>query len=99
MHRYILLNIDPPRHTKLRGIVSRGFTPRAIENLRDVIADLLGVPQDDRGKIFEWSNRMVAYQHHRRPDAGYPATRRPGPPAVRMDQRDQGIAGQLSRKG
>ena len=25
------------------------------------IAELLGVPQEDRGKIFEWSNRMVSY--------------------------------------
>jgi cholest-4-en-3-one 26-monooxygenase len=89
----IMLNIDPPQHTKLRGIVSRGFTPRAIENLRDVlttraeqivanalssgsgdfvtdiacelplqaIAELLGVPQDDRHKIFAWSNEMVGY--------------------------------------
>ena len=38
MHRLILLNIDPPAHTKLRGIVSRGFTPRAIGNLRDALA-------------------------------------------------------------
>jgi cholest-4-en-3-one 26-monooxygenase len=89
----IMLNIDPPQHTKLRGIVSRGFTPRAIENLRDVltsraeqivatalatgsgdfvtdiacelplqaIAELLGVPQEDRHKIFAWSNEMVGY--------------------------------------
>jgi len=34
MQRLILLNLDPPVHTKLRGIVSRGFTPRAIGNLR-----------------------------------------------------------------
>jgi cholest-4-en-3-one 26-monooxygenase len=93
MQRYVLLNIDPPHHTKLRGIVSRGFTPRAIGNLRQVIAeraerivagaaekesgdfvadvaaelplqaiaDLLGVPQEDRGKIFSWSNRMIGY--------------------------------------
>src|SRR5512135_3610793 len=27
MQQLILLNIDPPQHTKLRGIVSRGFTP------------------------------------------------------------------------
>ena len=27
LQRFILLNIDPPEHTKLRGIVSRGFTP------------------------------------------------------------------------
>jgi cholest-4-en-3-one 26-monooxygenase len=89
----IMLNIDPPQHTKLRGIVSRGFTPRSIENLRDVltdraerivanalatgsgdfvtdvacelplqaIAELLGVPQEDRHKIFAWSNEMVGY--------------------------------------
>ena len=93
MQRYILLNIDPPEHTKLRGIVSRGFTPRAIGNLRQVlteraerivatalesgtgdfvadvaselplqaISELLGVPQEDRGKIFSWSNRMIGY--------------------------------------
>jgi cholest-4-en-3-one 26-monooxygenase len=93
MQRYILLNIDPPEHTKLRGIVSRGFAPRAIGNLRQVlteraerivatalesgtgdfvadvaselplqaISELLGVPQEDRGKIFSWSNRMIGY--------------------------------------
>ena len=93
MHRLVLLNIDPPAHTKLRGIISRGFTPRAIGNLRDALADragrivaaalaegtgdfvtdvacelplqaiaeLLGVPQEDRRKIFDWSNQMVGY--------------------------------------
>jgi cholest-4-en-3-one 26-monooxygenase len=93
MQRVIMLNIDPPHHTKVRGIVSRGFTPRAINSLRDVlaaraqkivataiaegtgdfvtdvacelplqaIAELLGVPQEDRHKIFAWSNEMVGY--------------------------------------
>jgi cholest-4-en-3-one 26-monooxygenase len=93
LQRYVLLNIDPPQHTKLRSIVSRGFTPRAISNLRDAltdkadriarnaldngsgdfvtdvacelplqaIAELLGVPQDDRHKIFDWSNQMIGY--------------------------------------
>ncbi len=93
MQRYVLLNIDPPEHTQLRGIVSRGFTPRAIGNLRQAlteraqrivaaaleagtgdfvtdvaselplqaISELLGVPQEDRGKIFSWSNRMIGY--------------------------------------
>src|SRR5271166_1441669 len=37
LQRLILLNIDPPVHTKLRSIVSRGFTPRAINNLRDAL--------------------------------------------------------------
>jgi cholest-4-en-3-one 26-monooxygenase len=93
MQRIILLNMDPPQHTKLRGIVSRGFTPRAIGNLRQALTDraerivatalesgtgefvtdvaselplqaiseLIGVPQEDRGKIFSWSNRMIGY--------------------------------------
>jgi cholest-4-en-3-one 26-monooxygenase len=88
-----LLNIDPPAHTKLRGIVSRGFTPRAIAGLRQAltaraaqivrdavehgtgdfvtdvacelplqaIAELLGIPQEDRRKIFDWSNQMIGY--------------------------------------
>lgn len=89
----ILLNMDPPEHTKVRGIISRGFTPRAMNRIRDAldarakdiaakarakgtgdfvedvacelplqaIAELLGVPQEDRGKLFEWSNKMVGY--------------------------------------
>src|SRR6185437_1067599 len=39
MQRLIMLNLDPPQHTKLRGIVSRGFTPRAISNLRAALTD------------------------------------------------------------
>ena len=93
LQRFVMLNIDPPQHTKLRGIVSRGFTPRAINNLRSAlsaraerivaeaiasgsgdfvtdvaaelplqaIAELVGVPQDDRRKVFDWSNAMVGY--------------------------------------
>ncbi|WP_030437123.1 cytochrome P450 [Actinoplanes subtropicus] len=34
MQRYVLLNMDPPQHTQQRSIVSRGFTPRAINSLR-----------------------------------------------------------------
>jgi cholest-4-en-3-one 26-monooxygenase len=93
VQRLILLNMDPPEHTKQRAIVSKGFTPRAIarleEALRDraerivsealqtgtgdfvtdvacelplqAIAELLGVPQEDRDKLFDWSNQMVGY--------------------------------------
>ena len=38
MQRFVMLNIDPPHHTQLRGIVSRGFTPRAIGALRTALA-------------------------------------------------------------
>ncbi|MDP9092348.1 MAG: cytochrome P450 [Actinomycetota bacterium] len=93
MQRVILLNMDAPQHTRMRSIISRGFTPRAVNNLREAlndraqnivqnalangagdfvrdiaselplqaIAELLGVPQEDRGKLFEWSNMMVSY--------------------------------------
>jgi cholest-4-en-3-one 26-monooxygenase len=91
--RFIMLNQDAPQHTRLRRIISRGFTPRAIGRLHDdlderaqniakaaaahgsgdfvehlacelplqAIAGLLGVPQEDRGKLFEWSNQMTSY--------------------------------------
>jgi len=93
LQRAMLIHHDPPDHTKLRQIVSRGFTPRAINALHDTlmeradriiddalakgkgdfvfdvaaelplqaIAELLGVPQEDRRKLFDWSNQMLAY--------------------------------------
>ena len=83
--------MDAPHHTHLRKIISRAFTPRAVEWLRDelderaqnivkaaaaegsgdfveqvscelplqAIAGLMGVPQEDRKKLFDWSNQMV----------------------------------------
>lgn len=93
LQRLVLLNMDAPQHTRMRGILSRGFTPRAVAALRpaltaraqqivaqalatgegdfvsdvaaelplQAIAELLGVPQEDRGKLFDWSNQMIAY--------------------------------------
>ena len=31
----MMLNMDPPEHTKLRKIVNKGFTPRMIRELMD----------------------------------------------------------------
>jgi cholest-4-en-3-one 26-monooxygenase len=91
MQRSVMLNMDAPHHTRLRKIISRGFTPRAIGRLEEelaqraqtiaktaaaegsgdfveqvscelplqAIAGLLGVPQDDRDKLFRWSNEMT----------------------------------------
>ncbi|MEV6274248.1 cytochrome P450 [Nocardia sp. NPDC051832] len=93
MQRLVLLNMDAPDHTKLRKIISRGFTPRVINGLRaelsaraegivkraaeegagdfvtqiscelplQAIAELIGVPQEDRMKVFQWSNEMTGY--------------------------------------
>jgi cholest-4-en-3-one 26-monooxygenase len=89
--RMMMLNMDPPMHTRYRRLVNRGFTPRMVSALEDdmrrmtnaiidgvsekgecdfvtdvaaelplqVIADILGVPQEDRHLVFDWSNRMV----------------------------------------
>jgi cholest-4-en-3-one 26-monooxygenase len=89
----MLINQDPPEHTRFRQIISKGFTPRSIGALREdleartrriiaeakakgtgnfvddvaaelplqAIADLLGVPQQDRAKLFDWSNQMMSY--------------------------------------
>jgi cholest-4-en-3-one 26-monooxygenase len=98
--RMMMLNMDPPMHTRYRRLVSKGFTPRMVSQLEErihqatdeiidrvcergrcdfvtevsaelplvVIAELLGVPHEDRHRMFEWSNRMVGsedpeYQH------------------------------------
>ncbi|HWU20432.1 MAG TPA: cytochrome P450 [Nocardioides sp.] len=92
LQRVMILNQDPPEHEVMRRIVSRGFTPRGIDALKDslreravrivqdavasgggnfveevaaelplqAIADLIGVPQEDRKKLFHWSNSMLA---------------------------------------
>lgn len=36
----MMLTIDPPRHTKLRSLVSKGFTPRQVARLNDHVADM-----------------------------------------------------------
>ncbi|WP_043450635.1 cytochrome P450 [Jongsikchunia kroppenstedtii] len=99
MNRLIMLNQDAPEHTRLRKLIAKGFTPRAVSALRDAltaraekivgaaaakgsgdfvadvavelplqaIAELIGVPQEDRSKVFDWSNQMLAPED---PDLG-----------------------------
>jgi cytochrome P450 len=95
--RRMMLNMDPPDHSRLRRMLSRSFTPRAVAALtasiertaaalvdrmvdgategrcdfaKDVAADLplitladvLGVPVEDRWLMFDWSNRVIGWQ-------------------------------------
>jgi pimeloyl-[acyl-carrier protein] synthase len=84
-----LPGLDPPDHTRLRALVSRAFTPRAVEALRPriealveetldrmpgletdviahlavplpvtVIAEMLGVPVEDRERFKAWSDAV-----------------------------------------
>ena len=40
--RLTILDMDPPRHTRQRGLVNRGFTPRTIGQLEERIAEVCG---------------------------------------------------------
>lgn len=113
--RRMMLNQDPPRHGRLRRLVSRAFTPGRIDRftsvarerarnllaaaLRDAraqdgtvdlvaavtddyallnLADLLGVPDSDRGLLLHWTQRVIGYQD---PDeAGAPVLDAAGKP-------------------
>jgi cholest-4-en-3-one 26-monooxygenase len=89
----LMISLDPPEHTKLRKLISSGFTPRRINDLaahvkdrvdrvidavadhgecdlvRDValwlplhaIADLVGVPEEDRAQVFEWTETTFGF--------------------------------------
>ena len=39
VQRFVMLNMDAPHHTRLRKIISRGFTPRAIGRLQDELTE------------------------------------------------------------
>jgi cholest-4-en-3-one 26-monooxygenase len=45
--RLMMLNQDPPDHTRLRSLVNRGFTPRMIAKLEQRIRDLCNELVDD----------------------------------------------------
>jgi cholest-4-en-3-one 26-monooxygenase len=87
----MLLFTDPPKHTRYRKLVNKGFTPRMIGLLEkylkhrttliideviergscdfvtdlaaelplQAIAEIMGVPQEERKLLFDWSNRMI----------------------------------------
>jgi cytochrome P450 len=94
--RQMMLNMDPPGHSRLRRLLGRSFTRRAVSQLeqriRDharaicdrvftgpggecdfakevaadlpllALADVLGMPHQDRWLLFDWSNRVIGYQ-------------------------------------
>jgi len=43
----MMLTMDPPRHTKLRSLVSKGFTPRQVARLEGHITDMARQIVDD----------------------------------------------------
>lgn len=86
-----MINMDPPEHSRLRSLLTKSFTPRAVARIEDriterarglvravagrgrcdfakdvaadlpllTLADILGVPESDRGLMFDWANRVI----------------------------------------
>ena len=94
--RRMMLNMDPPEHSRLRRLLHKTFTPSAIAkieegiriNAREIVdrvvgdrskgvcdfvkdiaadlplltlADVLGVPRQDRMLLFDWANRVIGF--------------------------------------
>jgi cholest-4-en-3-one 26-monooxygenase len=102
----MMIEMDPPQHTRYRLLVNRGFTPRMIGRLEEymhvvaagtldrldgrsdgdfvadvaaelpiqVIAQLLGVPEEDRPHLFELSNRIIGFDEPEYGNDGGPST-------------------------
>jgi cytochrome P450 len=93
----MMLNMDPPEHTRLRRLLINAFNSRAINQLEQQInrharhivdgvignategecdfvkdiaadmpllclADIFGLPRQDRYLMFDWANRVIGYQ-------------------------------------
>ena len=89
--KFVLLNMDAPHHTHLRKIISRMFTPRAVERLRDELGDpgatdrARGCRRRGFGRLRRAGGLRTAAAGHRRADgraAGGPQE------AVRLVQSD-----------
>src|SRR5260370_8181398 len=106
----MILNRAPPDHSRLRRLLGRSFTRRAVSQLEHrirgharaicdrvfagprgecdfakevaadlpllTLADVLGVPRQDRWLLFDWSNRVIGYQ-----DPHYASSAQIDPPA------------------
>ena len=59
MQRMILINQDPPEHTGTRSLISRGFTPRSIHALEDVMTERAGMIVRARQRALEHAVQLL----------------------------------------
>ena len=89
----MMIELDPPAHTRQRALVNKGFSPRMIRRLEgfarkvtselldralargrcdfvsdiagllptQIIAEMMGVPPQDRPRVYELANRVMAF--------------------------------------
>jgi cholest-4-en-3-one 26-monooxygenase len=89
----LMISLDAPDHMKLRKIINKGFTPKRVAELGDmlrtrtndiidglagqtsadlvhdlalwlplhVIADMVGVPEEDRAQVFDWTEKTFGF--------------------------------------
>jgi cytochrome P450 len=95
--RQMMLNMDPPEHTRLRRLLVNSFTSSAVRKIEDgiranataildrvvrnaqsgecdfardiaadmpllTLADILGMPGEDRYLMYDWANRVIGFQ-------------------------------------
>ncbi|GAA4980455.1 cholest-4-en-3-one 26-monooxygenase [Nonomuraea thailandensis] len=65
LQRLMMLNQDPPEHTRRRSLVNRGFTPRTIgaleQHIRDICDDLLDKLTDEIDFVTEVAAPLPLY--------------------------------------
>ncbi len=93
--RMTLLNMDPPKHSRYRRLVSAGFTPRMISKLVEhiherAVAILDGIEGRDDHRVRRGGRVRAAAAGHLRDDR---RARRGPAPDLRLEQPDGGDAG------
>ncbi len=96
----LMISLDAPDHMKLRKLINKGFTPRRVAELGDmlrartnaiidgladrtsadlvhdlalwlplhVIADMVGVPEEDRAQVFDWTEKTFGFDPNVTPE-------------------------------
>lgn len=89
----LMISLDAPDHMKLRKLINKGFTPKRVAQLGEmlrtrtneiidglsgqssadlvhdlalwlplhVIADMVGVPEEDRAQVFDWTEKTFGF--------------------------------------
>jgi cytochrome P450 len=109
-----MISTDPPKHTNLRSVVNRGFTPKMIAKAEGavrerarrivdaiapkgeaefvtevadalpvaIICDMMGVPESDRARLLDLTNRLSPAATRSSGARASPSCKRPASSAI-----------------